>query len=65
MTVSELIARLSGYPADATVTLLDPGRHWLLPIEITELSADGSGREVDFIAITADDASDKIEGIAE
>lgn len=64
MTVSELITRLSGYPADARVTLLDPERHWLLPIEITELSADGSSREVDFIAITADIASDEIEGIA-
>jgi hypothetical protein len=64
MTVSELITRLSGCPADARVTLLDPERHWLLPIEITELSADGSIREVDFIGITADNASDEIEGIA-
>jgi hypothetical protein len=64
MTVSELIKRLSSYPANARVTLLDPERHWLLPIEITELAADGSSREVDFIAITADDASDEIEGIA-
>jgi hypothetical protein len=28
------------------------------------LSADGSNREVDFIAITADSASDEIEGLA-
>jgi hypothetical protein len=64
MTVSELITRLSGYPADARVTLLDPERRWLLPIEITELSADGTSREVNFVAITADGASDEIEGLA-
>jgi hypothetical protein len=54
MTVSDLIAKLSSYPADARVTLLYPDKQWLLPIEITHLSADGSNREVDFIAITAD-----------
>jgi hypothetical protein len=64
MTVSELISMLSAYPADTRVTLLDPDRRWLLPIEITELSADGMGREVDFIAITSDSASDEIEGLA-
>jgi hypothetical protein len=35
-----------------------------LPIEVTEVSVDGSSRKVDFIAITADGASDEIEGIA-
>jgi hypothetical protein len=64
MTVFELITRLSRYPADARVTLLDPGKRWLLPIEITEISADGLDREVEFIAITADGRSDEIEGIA-
>ena len=64
MTIADLIAQLSRYPASARVTLLDPGRRWLLPIEITALSADGMSREVDFIAITADSASDEIEGLA-
>ena len=64
MTIADLIAKLSRYPASARVTLLDPGRRWLLPIEITALSADGMSREVDFIAITADSASDEIEGLA-
>jgi hypothetical protein len=64
MTVSDLIAKLSSYPADARVTLLYPDKQWLLPIENTHLSADGSNREVDFIAITADSASDEIEGLA-
>ena len=64
MTVSDLITKLSSYPADAHVTLLYPDRRWLLPIEITHLSADGFDREVDFIAITADNASDEIEGLA-
>jgi hypothetical protein len=64
MAVSELITRLSDYPANARVTLLDPERRWLLPIEITELSADGSSCEVELIAITANVASDEIEGIA-
>ena len=63
MTVSDLIAKLSSYPADARVTLVDPEKGWLLPIEITHLSADGYNREVDFIAITADSASDEIEGL--
>jgi hypothetical protein len=65
MTISELIATLSAYPTDARVTLLDPERGWLLPIEIARLPAHGSSREVDFIAITADNASDEIEGLAE
>ncbi|HEV8390337.1 MAG TPA: hypothetical protein VGQ35_10865 [Dongiaceae bacterium] len=64
MTVSDLIARLSCYPADARVTLLDPDKGWLLPIEVTRVMADGSSREVDFVAITADSESDEIEGIA-
>jgi hypothetical protein len=64
MTVSDLIARLPAYPSNARVTLLDPDKRWLLPIEITRLSADGSNREADFIAITADSASDEIEGLA-
>ena len=64
MTVFELISMLSAYPADTRVTLLDPDRRWLLPIEITALSADGMSGEVDFIAITSDSASDEIEGLA-
>ena len=63
MTVSELISMLSTYPGDTRVTLLDPDRRWLLPIEVTAVSADGISREVDFIAITADSASDEIEGV--
>lgn len=63
MTVSELIANLSRYPANARVTLLDPCKQWLLPIELIELRADGATREVDFVAITADTMSDEIEGI--
>jgi hypothetical protein len=63
MTVSDLIAKLSGYPADARVTLLEPEKGWLLPIEIARLPADGCNREVDFIAITADSTSDEIEGL--
>jgi hypothetical protein len=46
------------------VTLLDPDKRWLLPIEIKYLLAQGSDREVDFIAITADIANDEIEGVA-
>jgi hypothetical protein len=65
MTVSDLIAKLSTYPANARVTLLDPDKGWLLPIEIARLPADGWNREVDFIAITADATSDEIEGLAE
>jgi hypothetical protein len=64
VTVSDLIAKLSSYPANARVTLLDPDKRWLLPIEITHLSADGSNCGVDFIALTADSTSDEIEGIA-
>lgn len=62
MIVADLIAKLSGYPGDARVTLLDPEKGWLLPIEIARLPADGRNREVDFIAITADNTSDEIEG---
>jgi len=65
MTVSDLISKLSSYPGDARVTLLDPDKGWLLPIEITHLSADKSGCGVDFIAITADSASDEIEGLVD
>ena len=64
MTVSDLIAKLSRYPSDTRVTLLDPDEGWLLPIEIARLPADGCNREVDFIAITADATSDEIEGLA-
>ena len=64
MTITDLIVKLSRYPASARVTLLDLSRRWLMPIEITALSADGMSREVDFIAITADSASDEIEGLA-
>jgi hypothetical protein len=63
MTVFELISMLSAYPADTRVTLLDPGRRWLLPIVLTALSADGTNRKIDFIAITADSASDEIGGL--
>jgi hypothetical protein len=63
MTIAQLIAKLSRYPASARVTLLDPNKPLLLPIEITLLPAEGSAREVDFIAITADGASDEIEGV--
>ena len=63
MTIADLIAKLSRYPASARVTLLDPDKRWLLPIEVTHLPAEGSAREVDFIAITADGASDEIEGV--
>jgi hypothetical protein len=63
MTVSELISMLAIYPADARVTLLDADKRWLLPIKVTPLLAGGSAREVDFIAITADGASDEIEGV--
>ena len=65
MTIADLIAKLAIYPADARVTLLDPERGWLLPIEVTCLSADGSTREVDFVAITSDSTSDQIEGIVQ
>jgi len=63
MTVCDLISKLSSYPADARVTLLDPDKGWLLSIEITRLSADNSTCGVDLIAITADRASDEIEGL--
>jgi hypothetical protein len=63
MTVSDLIAELSRYPADARVTLLDPDNGWLLPIQIARLPADGCNRKIDFIAITADSTSDEIEGL--
>jgi hypothetical protein len=64
MTISDLIAKLSSYPGNARVTLLDFDKGWLLPIEITRLPADGHNREVDFVAITADSTSDEIEGMA-
>jgi hypothetical protein len=64
MTVSELISRLSVYPPETRVTLLDPDKRWLLPIEIKDLPAQGSAREADFIAITADTMNDEIEGVA-
>ena len=64
MTVSDLIAKLSFYPPDARVTLLDPEKRWLLPIEIKHLSADDFNCGFDFIAVTADSASDEIEGMA-
>jgi hypothetical protein len=64
MTVSELISELSFYPPETRVTWLDPDKRWLLPIEIKYLPAQGSAREVDFIAITADTMNDEIEGVA-
>jgi hypothetical protein len=64
MTISDLIEKLSSYPATARVTWLDPDTRWLLPIEITHLSADGSNCGIESIAITADSTSDDIEGIA-
>jgi hypothetical protein len=64
MTVSELISKLSFYPPETRVTLLDPDKRWLLPIEIKYLPAQGSAREADFIAITADTMNDEIEGVA-
>jgi hypothetical protein len=64
MTVSDLMAKLSAYPADARVTLLDPDTGWLQSIEITQLSADGSSCGVEIIAVTANSASDEIEGVA-
>ena len=65
MTVSDLISKLSAYPGDARVTLFDPDKGWLLPIEIMHVAADGSNGRVDFIAITANSASDEIEGLAQ
>jgi hypothetical protein len=65
MTVSDLIAKLSSYPTDARVTLLDPCKGWLLPIEIRPLAADGSSRDVDFVAITSDRSNDEIKGMAD
>ena len=50
MTVSELTSKLSFYPPATRVTLLDPDKRWLLPIEIKYLPAQGSAREADFIA---------------
>lgn len=63
MTIAELIAKLSSYPPDARVTLLDSDRGWLLPIEIAHLAADGFVREDDFVAITSDVSGDEIEGL--
>jgi hypothetical protein len=65
MTVSDLIAKLSSYPAGARVTLLDPDNGWLLPIAFKRSLADGSTREVDFVVITADSATDESEGMAD
>jgi hypothetical protein len=65
MTVSELIAKLSAYPGDARVTLLDLDKRWLLPIKISRVAADASGCGIDFIAIIADGASDEIEGMVD
>jgi len=65
MTVSDLTAKLSTYLAGARVTLLDHDKGWLRPIEIRQLAADGSSREVDFVAITSDRLSDEIEGMAD
>ena len=44
MTIADLVAKLSHYPASARVTLLDPDKGWLLPIEITRLPTEGSAR---------------------
>jgi len=65
MTVGDLIAKLSAYPSNARVSLLHPDRPWLLPIEITHLPAEGPDCDVDVIAITADSASDEIEGLVD
>jgi hypothetical protein len=46
------------------VTLLDPDKRWLLPIEIKYLPAQGTARAADFLVITADNANDEIEGVA-
>jgi len=64
MTVSELILMLSSYPPETRVTLLDPERRWLLPIELKTLSADQSSCGVDFVAIASADDCDEIEGLA-
>jgi hypothetical protein len=63
MNISDLISKLSSYPAGARVTLLDPDKGWLLPIEILHLSADSTGCGLEFVAITADSSSDEIEGL--
>ena len=59
MKVSELIESCLGTPSDTKVTLLDPDKGWLLPIEIADLPADGLTREADFVAITSDCKSDE------
>lgn len=65
MTVADLIATLSAYPSDARVALLDQERRWLLPIQVMQVSATTDvSRELSFVAITADRASDELEGIA-
>lgn len=61
----DLIEKLSCYPSNARVTLLDPNKRWLLPIQITHLLARGAGRNIDFVAITADTVNDEIEGLAD
>jgi len=63
MTVRDLMEQLSAYPDDVRVTLLNPDNGWLLPIEIRRLPASGCTRNVEFIAITTDPASDEIEGL--
>jgi hypothetical protein len=65
MTIADLTAKLSAYPGNARVTLLHPDKPWLLPIEIAHVSAADPDRQVDFIAITADSASDEIEGLVD
>jgi len=62
MTVSDLIAKLSAFPADVRVVLLDQDKGWLLPIEIVHLSSDSSTCGVALLTIT-DRASDEIEGL--
>jgi len=63
MTISDLISKLSNYPPDLRVALMDQDKGWLLPIEITRLPADCSTCGVDVLAITADRESDEIEGL--
>ena len=61
--LSELISALSNYPDDARVTLLDPDKRWLLPIEVKTLPAAYSSCGVEFVAITSADDCDEIESI--
>ena len=64
MTISDLIAKLSSFPANTRVPLLDPDKRWLLPIQLRQLSPDRSNCGVHLIAITSDNESDEIEGLA-